>query len=302
MRSPRSGLSLLRRYRDSRSGLFVKRIVATVLSIFALFPCVAQAYDAAIEALEGAWVVQVGGQTRDRFLIVSGATRDRNHISPGTAVYGWIDSRGAAARDLNAEVFGDQIRLRFTTPADSLVEVQFRVDETSVSGEMTTKAGKKHDVRMTRITAEELQALRAAAGEAKGVKDQSRSMKLARDARIYLVYVGADDCPPCRRFEAKYRHVEKLKEIEPALLEAQFVKVSLWSYRDAVLPSALPDGLRWLLEADSSGRPRLRKRGTPFFAAVVDRMILAQGHGTTALEKLVAPAIRRAIEARRAAQ
>lgn len=274
-----------------------------VMSLLALsfLPCLALATDLAVEAIEGAWVVQVGDQARDRFLIVRGATRERNHVSPKAAVYGWMDGRSGAAKDWKAEVVGDQIMLRFMTPADSLVEVRFRADETSVLGEMTTKGGKKHDVRMTHITPDELQALRAAAREASSTRGQSTAMKVTKDARIYLVYVGADDCPPCQRFEAKYRDVESLKEIEPALLEARFVRVSLWSFRDAVLPSTLPDDLRWLLQPDSKGKPRLRKRGTPFFAAVVDQIVLAQGHGTTALEKLIAPEIRRAVEARRVA-
>ena len=260
----------------------------------------ASAGDPAEEALEGAWVVQVGDQSRDRFLIVTGAKREQNRVVPTTAIFGWIDTKGREISGWQAEVFGDTINLSFHTPADSLIKVSFKADETSVAGDMVTKAGRKYDVRMTRLAAEELQALRQASVEAKKAQ-QPAAMKVAKDAKIYLVYVGADDCTPCRRFEAKYRNADNLKEIAPELAEARYVKAGLWSYKDAVPAASLPDELKWLVQPDTAGKLPLRKRGTPFFAAVVDHRVLAQGHGTTALETLVAPAIKRVVDARRAA-
>jgi hypothetical protein len=114
--------------------------------------------------------------------------------------------------------------------------------------------------------------------------------------------VGAEDCLPCRRFEARIgSDGGGLKALAPELGEAQFVKASLRSYRDALAPGALPAELAWLAEPGASGKPPLRKRGTPFFAAVIDHGVVAQGHGVTALETLVVPEIQLAVQARRAA-
>lgn len=260
----------------------------------------ALAGDPAAEALEGAWLVQVGEQARDRFLVVSGAARTENRIVPATAIYGWIDGKGIEVKDWRAEVFGDAIRLTFRTPADSLVGVSLKAEEANAAGEMVVKSGKKFEVRMTRLPPEELQALRAAAAETRKAQKLA-PLRVAKDAKIYLVYVGAPDCPGCIRFEASNRNGERLKEITPELLEARYVKAELWSYKDPVTPAALPAELQWLVRPDAAGKLPLRKRGTPFFAAVVDQRVLAQGHGTAALESLVAPAIKRAVEGRRAA-
>lgn len=260
--------------------------------------------DPAIEALEGAWVVQVGEQTRDRFLIVSDVKREQNRVMLGLATYGWIDSKDKPVRDWHAEIFGDSIHLSFYTPADSLITVSFKMEETSVSGEFASKAGKKSDVRMTRIADDELAMLRSAASERrKGsiAAADGKKVRVTKDSRIYLVYVGAEDCPPCRAFSGRYGDGKRLKEIAPELAEASFVKAELWSFRDPLTPGALPDELKWLAERTASGKLPLRKRGTPFFAAVVDKQVLVQGHGTTALETLVAPEIKRAVELRRAA-
>jgi hypothetical protein len=280
--------------------LFTK---AVFLLLGLLLSLPALSNDLAVEALEGAWVVQVGDQPRDRFLIVSDVKREQNRILAGRTSYGWIDGKGKPVREWQAEIFGDSIRLGFYTPAESRIDVVFRADETSVAGEMATKQGKKLDIRMTRLADEELALLRASAAESKKGASRPTKLQASKQSKIYLVYVGADDCPPCRRFSATYGNGKRLGEISPALAEARFVTVSLWSFRDPVTATNLPDELKWLAESVlPSGKPPLRKRGTPFFAAVLDKTVLAQGHGTTALETLVAPQIANAVELRRAAR
>lgn len=125
------------------------------------------AQDPAAEAIEGAWVVSVGNQPRDRFLIVKGASTDKGEVLVRSAVYGWIDGKGKRVGDWKAKIGGDTINLSFLTPADSLIKVAFSAVDTSVLGDMLTKSGRKFDVRMTRLDAEEFSALRAAASDAK---------------------------------------------------------------------------------------------------------------------------------------
>ena len=254
----------------------------------------------AAAAVEGAWIVSVGEETRERFLIVRGATVDRNEITVKRAVYGWLDSKGAVVRDWRAEIFGDTINVSFLTPADSRVQVSFAAAETTVSGQIEYKSGKKHVVRMTRIDEAELAALRASLGVAQAAP---RKLGLTKDSRIALMYVGAFDCPSCRMFVAKYGHDNKLlKEVMPELTEARYVFIQLATYKGKLTAGSLPEELRWLMQPAADGKSPLRKRGVPFFAAVVDQRVLAQGHGVVGLEKIVAPAIKRAVEERRAMQ
>ena len=258
----------------------------------------ARAQDAAA-ALEGAWVVSVGEQ-KDRFLIVRGAKTEKNKVHVESTVFGWVDGRGKPVENWNAEIFGDAINLSFITPGGASLKTTFKADETSVIGDWIARNGKELPFRMTRLDEEELAAMRSAAKEAKAAQPSPGSIR--KDSKIALVYVGADDCPRCRVFIARVGNDGKrLSEISPALAEARFVYISQAHFRASVTARDLPPDLAWLIQPAANGKSPLRKRGTPFFAAVVDQRVLAQGHGVAALETLVAPAIKGAVEARRAA-
>jgi hypothetical protein len=274
----------------------MRRAKILLLAFALACPAMAAAADLAAEALEGAWLVNVGSDTRERFLILSGVHNERGALTVDKSLYGWIDGKGKPVREWRASVAGDAISIRYLTPADSLVQAKVRAGEPLVEGTMLTKGGKEHELRMTRLADEELAALRAAA------KGEKRALSVTRDAKIWLLYVGAEDCLPCRRFEARVgSDGGGLKALAPEMAEAKFVKASLRSYRDVLSPGALPAELAWLAQAGANGKPPIRKRGTPFFAAVVDHAIAAQGHGVTALETLVVPEIQLAVQARRSA-
>ena len=274
----------------------MRRAARLLLLLFLACPAAAPAADLAAEALEGAWLVNVGNDARERFLVLSGVRSERGTLSVEKSLYGWIDGKGKPVHGWQARVAGDVIDLRYLTPADSLVEAQVKAGEALAAGRMTTRAGRELEVRMTRLADEELAALRAAA------RGEKRHAAVARDAKIYLLYVGAADCLPCRRFEARFGDDGGgLKTLAPEVAEARFVKASLSSYHDPLSSRALPAELGWLLAPGAGGKPAIRKRGTPFFAAIVDQRVLAQGHGFTALETLVVPEIQSAVQARRAA-
>jgi hypothetical protein len=245
-------------------------------------------------------VVSVSNQQRDRFLIVKGAKTEKDEVRIQGGTYGWIDGKGKEVGNWKAQILGDTIKLTFVTPAESHFAVAFKSADTSGSGELVTKAGKKYEVRMTHLENEELAALRDAATTAKSA--QSKRIGATKASQIALVYVGADNCPPCAGFRPQIEDDGKLlKQKMPELAEARIVHVQMGYFHAAVSESLLPADMKWLLQSNSTGKLPLRKRGTPFFAAVVDRRVVAQGHGFIALETLVAPAIKRAIEERRAA-
>lgn len=255
--------------------------------------------DPAAEALEGAWVVSVGESTRDRFLIVEGARSERGEVRVRSARYGWLDGKAVPVTNWRAEIAGDLIRLSFVTPASSLITAEVKTTDTSVSGDFTSKTGKKFFVRMTRLEAEEFSALRDAALSKARVRDR---LVVTRTTPISLVYVGADDCPGCQRFIGHVgKDGKRLDDYAAGLAEARFVYVQQWSFRDPVVAADLPEELKWMAQPGANGKIPLRKRGTPYFAAVVGQRVIAQGHGTAALQSLVAPALKDALEQRRAA-
>ncbi len=274
------------------------RTLFAFVATLALLPSLAWSQDPAAAALEGAWVVSVGDQ-KDRYMIVRGARVEKNEIRVESTAFGWVDGRGKPAQNWKAEIFGDTIKLSLRTPGGAFLSTTFKTDETTVIGDWVSNTGNKLKVRMTRIDPAELAAMIAAAG---AKPERPTKSALTKQSTIVLLYVGADDCPSCNRFASYYGSGERLKEITPELADARFVRVKLYHYRDPVTPSSLPDGLKWLIEPDASGSIPLKKRGTPFFAAVVDKRITSWGHGTAALETIVAPAIKRAVEDRRAAQ
>jgi hypothetical protein len=270
--------------------------IALVLLLAATSSVMHGAGDPAAEALEGTWLVNVSDQPRERFLIVSGARSDRNRVHVATAMYGWIDAKGKEVDDWNAQVAGDTIRLSFVTPGNSLVKVEFKADDPTVSGTLVTKAGNSYELRMTRLPAQEVAALRAAAAASK--KLAHKKALADRTGKLRLLYVGAGDCGACRYYERTYIRGGRMKELFPAFYEIEYVPIDIGSYRNKtwLKESNLPDDLKWLVDKKA---PALRQYGTPFFAALTGESILAQGHGENALWNLVAPALTKAVEARR---
>ena len=257
-----------------------------------------RAAEPAADAVEGAWIVSVGNGSRDRFLIVSGAKVSNGRIEIAKSAYGWIDAKGVPVREWRAEIFGDEIRLQFLTPADSAVAVRFGFDESTTSGTFLTKDGKKHEVRMTRIPTDELAELRKAARSAKAEASRSGAtvIQARADSKIRLVYVGAPDCPSCHGYEAEYfGRKDLMAKNVPDFPKIEYIKSGLASYKVRDPVGRVPEDLGWLAGTGANGKSVLQRRGVPFFALVVDNRVWAQGHGVTALETLIAPEIRRAV-------
>lgn len=277
-----------------------KIAAASLYAVLAtLMPQVAVSADAASAALEGSWLVTVGSERRERFLVVRGARTAQGKIAVSSTSYSWLDGKDAPVKAWDCEVFGDELRLRFLTPADSQVTVAFRADETTASGTFLRKDGAVRELRMTRIPPEELAELRVAAKlAAKPQKAPARPHANA-DSKIYLVYVSAPDCPSCSGYEAEYfGRKDLMAKVVPDFPKITYVKSGLATYKQPGLNdpvSTVPAELAWLKGKGPDGKLLIKRRGVPFFALVVDQKIWAQGHGTTGLETLIAPEIKRAV-------
>lgn len=280
--------------------------LAFSLSIFSL--STAWAADAVSEALDGAWLVAVANDPRDRILLIKGARAEQGKLQAESVLYGWLDSGTPPVKEWSGEVAGDTITLRFVSTADTVVTFSFRGDETSADGKFVPKAGKERDVRVTRIPAEEVAELRAAARTAaraaKDAKTAAAQQPHANaNSRITLLYVGASDCEFCRYYEVEYfGRKELMAKVVPDFSKINYVKSNIGSYKSRDKVGPVPDDLKWLAGNASSGRPVLTKRSVPFFALVVDDKVWTQGHGTRALDSLLAPEIRRAVEEKSASR
>ena len=187
------------------------------------------------------------------------------------------------------------------------------MDDTTVSGRIVYTNGRDLELRMTRLPAEELAALREQARLDRAEQQGAKTAKAAKTAKttkaavphagpnskIHLVYIGSADCPSCRGYEAEYfGRKDLMASVVPDFAKISYVKSSLSTYRARDPVGRVPPELAWLAERGANGKYPLARRGVPFFALIVDDKIWAQGHGTTALENLVAPEIRRAVTER----
>lgn len=259
------------------------------------------AWAAGIDAawmLQGAWLVSVGDGKRDRFLLLKNLQDDGREVRVGGASYGWIDGTGSSIKDWKATVDGEVVRVRFSTPADSRIEFVLRAEDATVQGEMTTSKGKTLPVRLTRLSSQELTELRSSSQ----FDARLKGLRLTRETRIRLLYVGAPDCPSCRGYEVEYFGRKNLMaEKLPEFSELDYVKAQLVSYKAKGLASVLPPDLAPLATAGAKGEaPQLRQNGTPFFALIVDQRVLGQVHGVSSFESVLIPQIRKVVATRRA--
>ncbi|MDO8252121.1 MAG: hypothetical protein Q7T78_20715 [Rhodoferax sp.] len=248
--------------------------------------------------IEGAWLVSLEGESRDRFLTLSGVKLNGDRLEVENASYGYIDGSAKPVREWQANVEGDTIKIQFLTPADSQISVVLNADEAAVLGQFRSKKGKQVPVRLTKLPASELAELR----QASQASARPMSSVIRNNSRIVLLYVSASDCPACRGYEAEYFGRKNLMAIRlPEFSEIIYHKAFLGSYHAASsVASVLPPELAPLALRGPNGEPsKIRCHGTPYFALIVDEKVIVQAHGITGLETLVIPQIKRVVALRR---
>jgi hypothetical protein len=285
----------------TRTAIFTAALLCALIA--GMTPRILHAADAAAEAIEGAWIVSVGSERKERFLIVRGARSEQGKIVAQSVNYAYLEARDFPVKEWNCEVVGDEIRLRFVTVADSVATLTKRFDEDTTSGTIVYKNGRAQTMRLTRVPFDEMQDLRAVAKlEARPATKPARPHANSA-SQIYLVYVSAPDCPSCRGYEAEYfGRKDLMAKFVPDFPKIKYIKSVLATYKSRDLVSTLPPELQWMKNMGPDGRPLIQRRGVPFFALVVDDRIWVQGHGTTGLETLLAPEIKRAVEEKFAAR
>jgi hypothetical protein len=104
--------------------------------------------------------------------------------------------------------------------------------------------------------------------------------------KVEVVYLGANDCPYCRHWEAS-RRPELLAS--PEGKAAAYHEVHGETLRRPIETKHYPDELKWLGELLGP------MRGVPRFVLVVDRKVVMNVMGTEAYQKVFLPALRREV-------
>jgi hypothetical protein len=109
--------------------------------------------------------------------------------------------------------------------------------------------------------------------------------------QITVVYLGTDDCPYCRHWEARARG-ELLDELGSSSewRAVRFVEVRGETLRQPIVERHYPDELKWL------GRQLGPSRGVPRFILVVNGEVKSSVFGTNSYQNTFLPALRQAVE------
>jgi hypothetical protein len=110
---------------------------------------------------------------------------------------------------------------------------------------------------------------------------------------ITVVYLGTDDCPYCRHWEARAKGelAEELRS-SAAGQAVRYVEVKGETLRQPIVERHYPDELKWL------ARRLGPSRGVPRFILVVNGEVAWSVFGTNNYERTFLPALRQAIARR----
>ena len=107
---------------------------------------------------------------------------------------------------------------------------------------------------------------------------------------IAVVYLGADDCPYCRHWEARAKG-ELMGELRasPGGNAFRYYEVKGETLRQPIVERHYPEELKWL------ARRLGPSRGVPRFILVVNGEVTWSVYGTSEYEKIFLPALRQAV-------
>jgi hypothetical protein len=103
---------------------------------------------------------------------------------------------------------------------------------------------------------------------------------------ITVVYLGTDDCPYCRHWEARAKDELLASPERPAF---RYVEVRGETLRQPIVERHYPEELKWL------GRRLGPSRGVPRFILVINGEVAWSVFGTNNYEKVFLPALREAV-------
>ena len=216
------------------------------------------------DLLGSTWVVSVAGEPRPRSMRIDEVRTRADGALELIVQYGWADNRG---KQITADlVASDQSwELSLTTPAGSRI-VAKEVATGLFKGSFKASTGRPKDVALSRVDAPPSGAPESLATPAAPTLLRAADNIRAHD--VVFVWMGGNDCPPCRAWRGvelpKLRTSDEFRAI-------RFVYV-IKTITQAVPPAMfLPDEVKpfkTVLDAASGGGP-----GSPQAALLVDGQV-----------------------------
>jgi hypothetical protein len=108
----------------------------------------------------------------------------------------------------------------------------------------------------------------------------------AEAARIQLIYVGADNCGPCKNWEL---FSEPAWRKSPEAKQVELRKVKVPFFINTASDSAWPEDLRWVRDRTNA------RSGTPRFIVVVDDRVVGTAFGTNGWSQRTVPLLARLV-------
>ena len=195
------------------------RPISCLLAAFALAASFAHAQTAASpETLltPGVWRLEVQDRNPHRELEVTRVRPGADGKASVRARYGWWGAN-LGRLPVTLDVSQPQPRLEFTTKAKSQVTLQ-RVDETTYEGTMVNARGRSFPAKLKLVSTQDsgdepVAAAEAAEESPPPTPRHGGKTTYPRDAKIQFVYMGGNDCPPCREWRAtEFRKLEAAPE------------------------------------------------------------------------------------------
>jgi hypothetical protein len=182
------------------------------------------------------------------------------------------------ARELTAQMQAGRVALELITPEGTRKRLV-----TAADGALQVEADPR--LRFARSSLAEIHRFTAL--------HPMPTARAGKSSVIELVYIGADDCSLCRRWEAGYLGQGKLAG-SPDWPHVRFTEVKLPTLSAPFRREHLPERLRPRFDALMA--EGLRIHGVPSFVLLVDDQYRAQALGPAAFESFVYIALRAAVQ------
>lgn len=263
-------------------------VLLAVLASIAVDARAGNTFEERVNALIGYWLAQSASHAR--------VLRITNVIfaEPTSAVlagfYGPPAAALAEAKDITARLEGANIALDIVA-ADGARITLATTAEGRIRGAAQHPAGAASALHFTRAALPEVHRFIA--------QHPQPEARAGRGARIELVYVSADDCTLCRRWEGTYLGQGKLSG-SAQWKHLRFTEVKLVTLKNAFrvedAPARLQPTFRKMAENG------IRVQGVPSFVLLVNGALRAHALGPAAFDTLVHAALRAAVREKLAAE
>jgi hypothetical protein len=222
------------------------------------------------ELLYGSWLVTVGREVRTRTMEIRTVQEEGGKFVAET-VYGWTDGNPRPA-PMTVGVENGIVSLDLVTSAKARIVAKSVAPDRFV-GTFTLPDGKEQAVRLM-LTGNEIRAV-----------EQS-----ARIKDLTFVYVGAENCGPCKRWEqSRTGSPAQSKSVflaSPEAKAATFRQVNAHTYMNTGAENLWPADLKWVRSATHV------VSGTPRFLLIADGKVMLNAQGTSKIESTVLPKLR----------